>query len=53
MTLSSGILVGRYDEAAPENKLGWDNATVNRKQMLDLAALGYREARKIFRRLLP
>jgi predicted acylesterase/phospholipase RssA len=40
-------------EAAPKNKLGWDNATVNRLQMKRLAALGYREARKIFMNLLP
>jgi predicted acylesterase/phospholipase RssA len=40
-------------EAAPKNKLGWDNATVNRVQMKHLAALGEREARKIFMNSLP
>jgi hypothetical protein len=40
-------------EAAPKNKLGWDNATVDSAQMQQLAALGEREATTIFTNSLP
>ena len=40
-------------EAAPENRLGWDNATVDKKGMKELARLGETEAEKIFLNKLP
>lgn len=40
-------------EAAPENRLGWDNAGVDSGKMKQLAVLGEKEARKIFTSLLP
>ena len=40
-------------EAAPEKKLGWDNAGVDRTVMQDLAAAGESRARAIFMKSLP
>jgi|GEM_PF-5006033 len=40
-------------EAAPKNKLGWDNATVDPVQMQKLEAPGEKEGERIFKGSLP